>query len=57
MTETIKQRPRVRQPVCPHCKLPMRYQTSEVDKQHANLRHVMFVCTCGFASDQVVAEL
>jgi hypothetical protein len=42
-------------PVCPNCILPMRYAASEVDQQYDNLRHVMFVCSCGLASDQVVA--
>jgi hypothetical protein len=35
----------------------MRYQTSQLDKQHGNLRHVMFVCSCGLASDQVIAAM
>jgi hypothetical protein len=35
----------------------MRYETSELDRQHGNLRHVMFVCSCGLTSDQVVVAL
>jgi hypothetical protein len=42
-------------PVCPNCKVPMRYQSSELDKEHAHIRHVMFVCSCGLTSDQMVA--
>jgi hypothetical protein len=57
MTETFQEQPRVRPPVCPDCKLPMRYQTSQLDKQHGNLRRVMFVCSCGLASDQVIAAM
>lgn len=57
MVETYQpQPPTLRPPVCPHCKLPMRYRTSELDKQHNNLRHVMFVCSCGLTSDQLVAS-
>jgi hypothetical protein len=56
MNETFQQQPAPKPPVCPSCKLPMRYKTSERDKTHANLRHVMFVCSCGFATDQVVAS-
>jgi hypothetical protein len=56
MSETFEQQPRVQRPVCPYCKLPMRYQMSEFDKQRGNLRHVMFVCSCGLNSDQVIAE-
>jgi len=33
----------------------MRYAASEIDKGHANLRHVLFLCSCGLASDQMVA--
>jgi hypothetical protein len=33
----------------------MRYETSELDKQHGNIRHVMFVCSCGLTSDQMMA--
>jgi hypothetical protein len=57
MTETFEERPRVKPPVCPNCKLPMRYQTSELDEQHGNRRHVMFVCSCGLTSGQVVADI
>jgi hypothetical protein len=57
MTETFEERPRVKPPVCPNCKLPMRYQTSELDKHHGNRRHVMFVCSCGLTSGQVVANI
>jgi len=35
----------------------MRYQTSELDKQRSNLRHVMFICSCGLTSDQLVANM
>jgi hypothetical protein len=34
----------------------VRYQTTEFDKQHGHLRHVMFVCTCNLASDRIVAN-
>jgi hypothetical protein len=54
MVETFQQQPALRPPVCPNCQLPMRYETSELDKQQRNLRHVMFVCSCGLTSDQVV---
>jgi hypothetical protein len=55
VTETFQQQPALRPPVCPNCKLPMRYETSELDEQHTNIRHVMFVCSCGLTSDQMVA--
>ena len=57
MVETYQQRSDLRPPVCPNCQLPMRYETSELDKTHANLRQVMFVCDCGLTSDQVVLDL
>jgi hypothetical protein len=54
MVETYQpQPPMLRPPVCPNCKLPMRYQTSELDQHHSNLRHVMFVCSCGLTSELV----
>jgi hypothetical protein len=31
----------------------MRFETSELDKTDARIRHVMFVCDCGRTSDQV----
>jgi RNase P subunit RPR2 len=54
MVETFQQQPALRLPVCPNCHLPMRYEASERDKTHSNLRHVMFICSCGLTSDQVV---
>jgi hypothetical protein len=35
----------------------MRYQTSELDQQRSNLRHVMFICSCGLTSGLLVASL
>jgi hypothetical protein len=55
MDETFQQQPALRPPVCPNCKLPMRYQTSELDEQRGKVRHVMFVCSCGLTSDQMMA--
>jgi hypothetical protein len=55
MSETFQQQPSLTPPVCPNCNLQMRYATSEVDEQHGKLRHVMFVCSCGLTSDQMVA--
>jgi hypothetical protein len=34
----------------------MRFAASEVDSGHANLRHMLFVCSCGLAGDQMVAS-
>jgi RNase P subunit RPR2 len=45
----------IRRPVCPDCRKPMRYATSELDKTRP-VQHVMFVCDCGRTSNQVVAE-
>jgi hypothetical protein len=47
----------IRAPVCPDCHKPMHFRTSEPDRAIPNLRHAMFVCDCGRASDQVVSEL
>jgi hypothetical protein len=55
MGETFQQQAALRAPVCPNCNLPMRYQTSEVDQQDGKVRHVMFVCSCGLTSDQMMA--
>jgi RNase P subunit RPR2 len=45
----------IRRPVCPDCRKPMRYATTELDKTRP-VRHVMFACDCGRTSVQVVAE-
>jgi hypothetical protein len=45
MTETFEQQPRVRRPVCPYCKLPMRYQLSEVESNMT-----VFDMSCSFAA-------
>jgi RNase P subunit RPR2 len=55
MAQTFQQQAALRPPVCPNCKVPMRYQTSELDRLHSNIRHVMFVCSCGLTSDQMMA--
>ena len=57
MVKSGQQRPAVRTPVCPNCRMPMRYETTEADRHHDNLRHVLFVCSCGLASDQMVADI
>jgi len=54
MIENFQQQPALGPPLCPNCKLPMQYATSELDKVHSNIRHVMFVCSCGLTSDQVI---
>jgi RNase P subunit RPR2 len=46
----------IRRPVCPDCRKPMRYATSELDKTRP-VRRVMFVCDCGHTSNQVVWEI
>jgi hypothetical protein len=43
----------IRPPVCPDCGTPMRYAASDLDKIYP-VRHLMFVCDCGRASDQLV---
>jgi hypothetical protein len=40
-------------PMCPDCRKPMRLAASEMDKTHTTIRHELFVCDCGFASDQM----
>jgi hypothetical protein len=50
-------KPSIKAPICPDCRKPMRFRTSEPDKTDANLRNAMFVCDCGRASDQIIAEL
>jgi hypothetical protein len=46
----------IRPPICPDCLKPMRFVTSEAEKTHDILRHVLFVCDCGRSSDQLVAD-
>jgi hypothetical protein len=50
------QAPAIRSPVCPTCHEPMRLESSRPDRSYANLRHMIFVCACGRASDQLVAD-
>jgi hypothetical protein len=45
----------VRPPVCPDCRMPMRFATAERDRTYFKLRHAIFVCDCGRASDQLIA--
>jgi hypothetical protein len=33
----------------------MRIAISEIDEENSNLRHVLFVCSCGLTSEQLVA--
>jgi hypothetical protein len=46
-------KPLIRAPMCPDCGTPMRFITSELDKT-APVRHMIFECDCGRASDQLV---
>src|SRR5258705_2239703 len=46
----------VRPPLCPDCQGLMRPAAAEPDSRNANLRHVLFVCNCGRASDQLIAK-
>jgi hypothetical protein len=46
----------IRPPACPDCLKPMRLTTSEPDAGYSNLRHALFVCDCGRASDQVIVH-
>ena len=34
----------------------MRLAVTEPDRMHSNLRHAIFVCDCGRASDQTVVR-
>jgi|RhiMethySRZTD1v2_1073278.scaffolds.fasta_scaffold175757_1 hypothetical protein len=43
----------IRAPMCPDCGTPMRFITSELDKT-TPVRHMIFECNCGRASDQLV---
>jgi hypothetical protein len=45
----------VRPPVCLGCRMPMRFATAERDRTYFKLRHAIFVCDCGRASDQLIA--
>jgi hypothetical protein len=58
MTETHHRNPllpSVRPPVCPDCRMPMRFATAERDRTYFKFRHAIFVCDCGRASDQLIA--
>jgi hypothetical protein len=48
---------RIRQPVCPDCRLPMRVSTAEPITENALLRQVLFVCDCGRTSDQLITDI
>jgi hypothetical protein len=54
MNDQPPNQPRTRPPACPDCMKPMRFVTSDPDKIHRILQHVMFMCDCGRASDQVI---
>src|SRR5262245_45333045 len=43
-----------RTPWCPACQKPMHLVSANSDNTYAKLRHVVFVCDCGRASDQLV---
>jgi hypothetical protein len=47
----------VHPPECPDCRKPMRYAASELDKTNAQIRRVIFVCSCGRTGNQVVAAI
>lgn len=43
-------------PACPDCKKTMWMQRTWPDPDYPNVRHVVFICDCGRASDQMVAD-
>jgi hypothetical protein len=43
----------IRAPMCPDCGTSMRFITTQLDKT-VPVRHVLFECDCGRASDQLV---
>ena len=47
----------VKPPVCPDCMKPMRFVTSNPDKQHSSIQHFLFMCDCGRTSDQIIAKI
>ena len=46
----------VKPPMCPDCGTFMRLESASPDKRYTNISHVMFVCDCGRASDQMIAD-
>jgi hypothetical protein len=48
--------PSIRPPTCPDCGTPMRLQSASPDLRYINLQHMIFMCDCGRASDQLVAS-
>jgi hypothetical protein len=43
-------------PKCPGCGTPMQFQSTSPDENYSNLRHTIFVCDCGWQSDQLIAD-
>ena len=44
-----------RPPRCPACYKPMHLEGVNEDKEYPKLRHVIFACSCGRKSDQLLA--
>ena len=44
----------LRPATCPNCRTPMCYSASEMDKTYTEIRQVMFICSCGLTSDQMI---
>jgi hypothetical protein len=41
-------------PTCPLCRDRMRYVTLKVDRMYPASHRALFVCTCGWATEQVI---
>ena len=49
------QPPPIKPPTCRVCSKPMQLLSTTADKNFINLHHMLFVCECGWTSDQLVA--
>jgi hypothetical protein len=46
----------IKPPTCPACAKAMKLTSVTVDKSFLGLRHMLFICECGWTSDQLVAD-